>query len=74
MLCRSAIVDPEEKRGPSEDGPSRCGGGLARLFRSGDLTPVYVPGVADEAVRDLSRAREDAMLDLNDAKQRLKAF
>jgi transposase len=26
---------------------------LARLARSGDLSPVYVPGVADEAVRDL---------------------
>ena len=47
---------------------------LARLFRSGDLTPVYVPEVGDEAIRDLSRAREDAMLDLRDAKQRLKAF
>jgi len=31
---------------------------LARLFRSGDLTPVYVPEVGDEAIRDLSRARE----------------
>ena len=47
---------------------------LARLFRSGDLTPVYVPEVGDEAIWDLSRAREDAMLDLRDAKQRLKAF
>ena len=32
---------------------------LARLARSGDLTPVYVPQVADEAIRDLARARED---------------
>jgi hypothetical protein len=32
---------------------------LARLSRSGDLTPVRVPGAADEAVRDLVRARED---------------
>jgi len=30
---------------------------LARLMRSGDLTPVYVPAVDDEAIRDLSRAR-----------------
>ena len=31
---------------------------LARLARSGDLTVVYVPKVDDEAVRDLTRARE----------------
>jgi transposase len=47
---------------------------LARLMRSGDLTPVYVPAVEDEAIRDLSRAREDAMQDLKAAKFRLKAF
>jgi transposase len=47
---------------------------LARLARSGDLTVVYVPKVEDEAIRDLSRAREDAISDLKDAKFRLKAF
>jgi transposase len=47
---------------------------LARLMRSGDLTPVYVPTVEDEAIRDLSRAREDALGDLKTAKFRLKAF
>jgi transposase len=47
---------------------------LARLMRSGDLTPVYVPAVEDEAIRDLSRAREDAIRDLKAAKSRLKAF
>jgi transposase len=47
---------------------------LARLMRSGDLTPVSVPTVEDEAIRDLSRAREDAMCDLQAAKFRLKAF
>lgn len=47
---------------------------LARLARSGDLTAVYVPQVADEAIRDLTRAREDAISDLKDAKLRLKAF
>ena len=29
---------------------------LARLMRSGDLTPVYVPEIEDEAIRDLSCA------------------
>src|SRR5512134_1509301 len=47
---------------------------LARLARSGDLTVVYVPKVEDEAIRDLTRAREDAISDLKDAKPRLKAF
>ena len=46
----------------------------ARLMRSGDLTPVYVPAVDDEAIRDLSRAREDTLRDLKAAKLRLKAF
>jgi transposase len=47
---------------------------LARLARSGDLTPVSVPTVEDEAMRDLTRAREDTRSDLQDAKFRLKAF
>jgi transposase len=47
---------------------------LARLARSGELTAVYVPKVEDEAIRDLTRAREDALSDLKDAKFRLKAF
>jgi len=47
---------------------------LAQLYRAGDLTPVYVPDVDDEAIRDLSRAREDAMIDQKAARQRLKSF
>ena len=47
---------------------------LARLLRSGDLTPVYIPEVADEAIRDLVRAREDALKDVKAAKARRKAF
>ena len=47
---------------------------LARLMRSGDLTPVDVPAVQGEAMRALSRAREDALHDLKTAKFRLNAF
>src|SRR5438093_5763913 len=47
---------------------------LARLARSGDLTPVYVPDVPGEAIRDLARAREDALRDLNAGRYRLKAL
>src|SRR5712664_3867828 len=47
---------------------------LARLLRSGDLTPVYVPAVAEEALHDLVRARKDSLKDGKAAKARLKAF
>src|SRR5712692_2599460 len=47
---------------------------LARLLRSGDLMPVYVPMVEDEAIRDLVRAREDALKAGKAAKAQLKAF
>jgi transposase len=47
---------------------------LARLLKSGDLNPIYVPEPEDEAVRDLSRAREVAMKDLKDAKFQLKSL
>jgi len=46
---------------------------LARLARAGDLTLVDVPQGEDEAIRDLTRAREDALSDLQDAKLRRKA-
>ena len=47
---------------------------LAKLLKSEDLSPIYVPEPEDEAVRDLSRAREVAMKDLKDAKYQLKAM
>jgi transposase len=47
---------------------------LARLERSGDLTGVVVPSEEDEAMRDLTRARQDAVKAKNRAQQHLKAF
>jgi transposase len=47
---------------------------LARLLRSGDLTPVYVPSVEDEAIRDVCRARDATRVTLKAAKLRLKSF
>jgi transposase len=47
---------------------------LAKLFKAEELTPIYVPESEDEAIRDLSRARETAMKDLKDAKFQLKGF
>jgi len=48
--------------------------GLARLSRSGELTPVWVPDACDEAMRDLVRAREDAVQTRHAARMQLKAF
>ena len=48
--------------------------GLARLYRAGELTAIYVPREDDEAVRDLSRAREDAVNASRTARQRLGAM
>jgi transposase len=47
---------------------------LARLLRAGELTAVYVPEPTDEAIRDLCRARTDAVDDLRRCRQRLKGF
>jgi transposase len=47
---------------------------LARLHRAGELTSVWVPDEAHEAVRDLVRAREVANDALRKARQHLQAF
>lgn len=47
---------------------------LARALRAGDLTPVTVPGAADEALRDLLRAREAATYDQTRARHRLSTL
>lgn len=47
---------------------------LARYLRAGELTPVTVPDPRDEAIRDLSRAREDTVRARLKARQQLKAL
>jgi transposase len=47
---------------------------LAELLRSGDLTPVWVPDKEQEAIRDLTRAREEMKRVELQIKQRLAAF
>jgi transposase len=47
---------------------------LARSYRSGDLTAVWVPDEASEALRDLVRAREAAKQDQLRARHRLSKF
>jgi transposase len=47
---------------------------LARSYRAGDLTPVWVPDPTHEALRDLVRAREAAKKDQLRARHRLGKF
>src|SRR5438552_6040689 len=47
---------------------------LARSYRAGDLTPVWVPDTEHEALRDLVRAREAAKKDQLRARHRLSKF
>lgn len=47
---------------------------LARYLRSGDLTFVWVPDEAHEALRDLVRARQAAKIDEKRARHRLQKF
>jgi transposase len=47
---------------------------LAKLHRAGELTPVWVPDRAHEAIRDLVRARMAAVRTLRQARQQLSGF
>jgi len=47
---------------------------LARHFRSGNLTPVHIPDESDEVIRDLCRARTDAVDDCRRSRQRMLSF
>ena len=47
---------------------------LARLLRAGELTEIYIPEPTDEAIRDLCRARTDAVDDRRRSRHRLKGF
>src|ERR1700751_4024024 len=52
----------------------RDAAGLARLHRAGELTAVWVPDAGHEAMRDLVRARLDAVHALRRARQQLSGF
>jgi transposase len=47
---------------------------LAKLHRAGELTPVWVPDPAHEAIRDLVRARQAAVRTVRQARQQLSGF
>lgn len=47
---------------------------LAQCLRSGDTTPIWVPDEAHEAIRDLTRARDDMKSMERKARQQLNGF
>src|SRR5262249_44609643 len=47
---------------------------LVKLLRAGELRAIWVPDSVHEAVRDLTRARETAMIDLKTKRQQLLSF
>jgi len=71
VVCPSLVPKQPSKRIKTDRRDARD---LARLFRSGELTFIRVPDEADEAMRDLVRARLAAVEDLRRARQRVKSL
>ena len=77
MGYRAEVIAPSlipSKSGDRVKTDRRDAKKLARLYRAGELTAVHIPDAADEVLRDLCRARTDAVDDRTRTKQRLGAF
>lgn len=72
MVCAPSLIP--RKPGERVKTDRRDAIKLVRSLRAGDLSAVHVPGVEDEAFRDLARAWASARDDLRQARQRLKSF
>ena len=72
VLC--APSKTERKLGDKIKTDKRDALKLAQIFKNGDITTVRIPPELDEALRDVCRARTDAVDDLSRGKQRLGAF
>ncbi|EEA02885.1 hypothetical protein BH160DRAFT_1737, partial [Burkholderia sp. H160] len=72
MVCAPSLIP--RKPGERVKTDRRDALKLVRSLRAGDLSSVYVPGVDDEAFRDLARAWAAANADLKHARQRVKSF
>jgi transposase len=62
-----------KKRGDRVKTNRRDAVNLAKLLRAGELTAVWVPDRRHEAMRDLTRARETAVIDLRSKRQQVSA-
>jgi transposase len=74
---RCAVIAPSlipTRQGDRVKTDKRDARRLAVLFRASQLTSVRVPTVAEEAVRDLCRARADMVIDRTRARHRLGKF
>src|SRR5215211_6951614 len=69
--CTSATVDRGAINGPTGYGLHRL---LTGLGRAGELTAVWVPDTAPEAMRGLVRARAAAARDVGTRKRQVSAF
>ncbi|MCG5078022.1 IS110 family transposase [Paraburkholderia tagetis] len=72
MVCAPSLIP--KKPGERVKTDRRDAIKLVRSLRAGDLSAVHVPGVEDEAFRDLARAWAAVREDLRQARQRLKSF
>jgi transposase len=72
-----AVVAPSlipKRAGDRVKTDRRDAASLAKLHRAGELTAVWVPDTRHEAMRDLVRARLDAVHSLRRARQQLSGF
>ena len=77
MGVRCDVIAPSlipTKSGDRVKTDKRDAAKLAKLLRSNDLVAVNIPDSVDEAIRDLCRARTDAIDNLRRAKTRLLAM
>ena len=68
------IADPKEAWRSGEDQPAGRGEFGEVVARAGELTAVWVPDRRHEAMRDLTRARETAVIDLRAKREQVSAF
>ncbi len=71
LVCPSKVP---RKPGERVKTDRRDADGLARLYRAGELTGIYVPEPVDEAMRDLIRARFQVGKQQHRARQQLKMY
>ena len=71
LVCPSKVP---RKPGERVKTDRRDADDLARLYRAGELTGIYVPEPADEAMRDLIRARFQVGKQQHRARQQLKMY
>jgi len=71
LVCPSKVP---RKPGERVKTDRRDADDLARLYRAGELTGIYVPQAEDEAMRDLIRARFQVGRQQHRARQQLKMY